>query len=225
MSTSLEPQTPPSSSAPKPWAASPEEVLASVDSTTDGLAGSEVEKRLARDGRNELPTPKPVPAWRRLLSQFNDILIYILLAAAALKAALGEWIDFWVILTVALINAVIGFVQEGRAEQALAGIENMLSAEAQVRLAQNALHDACERDFATLVALGQQGVAGGLGVLPAGRIRGDGDDSADGVGRYGRWLELANGTAGGKSVAHEGCPPYQHINGFCGFRDVIHRVL
>ena len=86
-------------------------------------------------------------------------------------------------------------------------------------------HRAFVRYTVNFLALGQQGVAGGLGVLPAGRIRGDGDDSADGVGRYGRWLELANGTAGGKSVAHEGCPPYQHINGFCGFRDVIHRVL
>ena len=49
------------------------------------------------------------------------MLIYILLAAAVLKAILGEWIDFWVILAVAVINAMIGFIQEGRAENALEG--------------------------------------------------------------------------------------------------------
>ena len=59
--------------------------------------------------------------------------IYILLASAALKVAMGEWIDALVILAVAVINAVIGFVQEGRAEQALAGIRTLLSADAQVR--------------------------------------------------------------------------------------------
>ena len=82
-------------------------MLASVDSTTDGLAGSEVERRLARDGRNELPTPKPVPAWRRLLSQFNDILIYILIAAAALKAYSGDWVDFAVIAVVILATGLL----------------------------------------------------------------------------------------------------------------------
>ena len=132
MSTSPEPQTPPSSSAPKPWAASPEEVLASVDSTIDGLAGSEVERRLARDGRNELPTPKPVPAWRRLLSQYNDILIYILIAAAALKAYSGDWVDFAVIAVVILATGLIGFIQEGRAASALASLQTMQSLDAQV---------------------------------------------------------------------------------------------
>ena len=101
--------------------------------------------------------------------------------------------------------------QRGRAVQ---GIDVLLKA-----------HRAFVRYAVNFLALGQQGVAGGLGVLPAGRIRGDGDDSADGVGRHRRWLELADRTAGSESVTHEGCPPYQHIDGFCGFRAVIHRVL
>ena len=73
------------------------------------------------------------PAWLRFLHHFNDTLIFILLGAAAIKAVMGDWLDFWVIMTVAVINAVIGFVQEGRAEKALAGIRGMLSADATVR--------------------------------------------------------------------------------------------
>ena len=70
---------------------------------------------------------------RRFLRQMDDVLIYILLAAAALKAIIGDWVDFGVILAVALLNGVIGFVQEGRAEKALEGIAKMLSSTAAVR--------------------------------------------------------------------------------------------
>lgn len=69
----------------------------------------------------------------RFAAQFNNILIYILIAAGVLKAILGEWIDFAVIVAVAVINAIVGFVQEGRAESALAGIRNMLSLHARAR--------------------------------------------------------------------------------------------
>ena len=109
------------------------EVLAALDAQPEGLTSDAAALRLAAHGPNAIPDPPADPAWKRFLSHFDDILIYILLAAATLKAALGEWIDFWVILAVAVVNAVIGFVQEGRAEQALAGIRTLLSAEAQVR--------------------------------------------------------------------------------------------
>jgi len=109
------------------------EVLAALDAQPEGLTSDAAAQRLAAHGPNAIPDPPADPAWKRFLSHFDDILIYILLAAATLKAALGEWIDFWVILAVAVINAVIGFVQEGRAEHALAGIRTLLSAEAQVR--------------------------------------------------------------------------------------------
>ena len=107
--------------------------LAAVDSSQDGLSTEEARRRLASHGPNRLPEPERDGAIKRFLKHFEDILIYILLAAATLKAAMGEWIDFWVILAVAVINAVIGYVQEGRAEHALEGIKNMLSADAQVR--------------------------------------------------------------------------------------------
>ncbi len=73
--------------------------------------------------------PRPLA---RFLKQFNDILIFVLLAAGAGTAWLGEWVDTWVILGVVLINALIGFVQEGKAEAALAAISNMMTPEASV---------------------------------------------------------------------------------------------
>ncbi len=98
-----------------------------------GLSGADAAARLAVAGPNLLPEAKRTPAWLRFLGHFNDTLIFILLGAAAIKAVMGDWLDFWVIVTVAVINAVIGYVQEGRAEKALAGIRGMLSADATVR--------------------------------------------------------------------------------------------
>jgi potassium/sodium efflux P-type ATPase len=99
---------------------------------SSGLTSADAATRLADSGPNRLPEPKGSPAVLRFLSHFNDVLIYILLVSAGLKAIYGDWIDFTVILVVAVANAVIGFVQEGRAEQALAGIRNMLSTSATV---------------------------------------------------------------------------------------------
>ncbi len=110
-----------------------EEVLRHLDADADGLSSDEARARLERVGPNRLPESPPDPAWLRLARHFNDVLIYVLLAAAALKAVLGEWVDFGVILAVAVINAVIGFVQEDRAERALAGLRSMLSLTAQAR--------------------------------------------------------------------------------------------
>jgi magnesium-transporting ATPase (P-type) len=115
-----------------PWSRSPDEVLEAVGSRAEGLTEEESERRLQRFGPNRLAPPKPVPWWRRTLAQFDDILIYILLVAAAFKAILGDWVDFAVILGVAVINAAIGLVQEGRAERALDAIKDMLSVRAHV---------------------------------------------------------------------------------------------
>jgi len=110
-----------------------EEVLRHLDADAAGLTSQEAQERLERAGPNRLPETPANPAWLRLARHFNDVLIYVLLAAAVLKAVLGEWVDFGVILTVAVVNAVIGFVQEGRAERALAGLRSMLSLTAQAR--------------------------------------------------------------------------------------------
>jgi len=125
--------TAPDAPARQPWADAPDEVLTALGSSAAGLTGDEAARRLAEVGPNRLPEPEREGPVKRFLRHFDDILIYILLASAVLKAVLGEWVDFWVILAVAVINAVIGFVQEGRAEDALAGLKQMLSSNAQVR--------------------------------------------------------------------------------------------
>ncbi|MCC5928121.1 MAG: cation-transporting P-type ATPase [Cyclobacteriaceae bacterium] len=98
----------------------------------EGLDNNEATKRLDEYGKNEIPKGKSRSAWMRLLMQFHNVLIYILIIAAVITALLDHWIDTWVILAVILINAIIGFVQEGKAEKALESIRNMLSLDAVV---------------------------------------------------------------------------------------------
>lgn len=99
---------------------------------TGGLSDEEAFERLAQFGPNRLPPPKARGPLIRFLAQFNNLLIYVLLGAAALTGALGHWTDTIVILAVAVVNAAIGFVQEGKAEKALQAIKQMLSPRATV---------------------------------------------------------------------------------------------
>jgi len=109
-----------------------EETLATINSTADGLSSSEATARLHQYGENALPLKPGKPAWLRFLAHFNDVLIYVLLAAALLKLVMGHWVDMFVILGVAVVNALIGHVQESNAEKSLQSIRNMLSSEAVV---------------------------------------------------------------------------------------------
>mgnify|MGYP000611937592 CR=1 FL=1 len=111
---------------------SAEETLASVQSSPEGISGTEAATRLQQYGENALPQKPGKPAWLRFIAHFNDVLIYVLLAAALLKAVMGHWIDMAVILAVAVVNALIGFIQESNAEKSLQSIRNMLSSEAVV---------------------------------------------------------------------------------------------
>ncbi len=111
----------------KPHALTGEEVLQRLGSSRGGLSAGEVAKRLAAVGPNRLPAPPKEGLLKRFFKHFHDLLIYILIVAAAVTAALGHWIDTGVILMVVVINAIIGFVQEGKAEEALEGIRKMLS--------------------------------------------------------------------------------------------------
>ncbi len=104
-----------------------EAVLASVGGAATGLSSKEAARRLAAEGPNLLPEPPRRGPLTRFLLQFHNVLIYVLLASAALTAALDHWIDTGVILAVVIGNAVIGFIQEGRAEQAMAAIRGMLA--------------------------------------------------------------------------------------------------
>ncbi|HEB27004.1 MAG TPA: cation-transporting P-type ATPase [Porticoccus sp.] len=107
-------------------------VLESLVTTPDGLSTEEVTKRLAKYGPNQLPDVKTSGPFVRFIYQFHNILIYVLIAASAVTAMLGHWIDAGVIMGVVFINAVIGFVQEGKAENALKAIRQMLSPNAMV---------------------------------------------------------------------------------------------
>lgn len=116
----------------RPFAEAGEAVLAGLSVSAEGLTSAEAERRLQQYGANRLPEPARDPLWKRVGKHFDDVLIYILLAAAVLKAILGEWVDFGVILAVAVISALIGYIQEGRAQSALDGIKRMLSLDAHV---------------------------------------------------------------------------------------------
>ncbi|WP_264626505.1 cation-transporting P-type ATPase [Candidatus Symbiopectobacterium sp. NZEC135] len=109
-----------------------EQVLARLETSATGLDSQDAVKRLQTYGENTLPQKQGKPAWLRFLAHFNDVLIYVLLAAALLKAVMGHWVDMSVILGVAVINALIGHIQESNAEKSLKSIRNMLSSEALV---------------------------------------------------------------------------------------------
>ncbi|MDP3419782.1 MAG: cation-transporting P-type ATPase, partial [Thiobacillus sp.] len=113
---------------PPTWHSLPaSDVLTQLDTPRSGLTPAGIESRRAQFGANRLPPPQAQPAWLRLLLQFHNVLIYVLLAAGVITAVLGHWLDSGVIFGVVVINAVIGFIQEGRAEQALDAIRDMLS--------------------------------------------------------------------------------------------------
>ncbi|MDO9596283.1 MAG: cation-transporting P-type ATPase [Azoarcus sp.] len=115
----------------KPHALASDEALSQLSVNETGLSSEEAERRLAEIGPNRLPTPAKEGLLKRFFKHFHDVLIYILIAAAAITALLGHWIDTAVILGVVVINAIIGFIQEGKAEEALEGIRKMLSLHAQ----------------------------------------------------------------------------------------------
>ena len=129
----MSPPTPPLAKIEHPHALTADATLAALASDPCGLADTEAQRRLAEVGPNRLPTPAKDGVLKRFFKHFNDVLIYVLLAAAAITAVLGHWIDTGVILGVVVINAIIGFIQEGKAEQALEGIRKMLSLRAHAR--------------------------------------------------------------------------------------------
>jgi magnesium-transporting ATPase (P-type) len=112
-----------------PWhSLEADEALSRLDTHRHrGLTGKEAARRLERFGHNRLPAPRRRPPWLRFLLQFHNVLIYVMLAAAAITASLAHWIDTGVLLTAVIVNAIIGFIQEGKAEAALDAIRKMLS--------------------------------------------------------------------------------------------------
>ena len=98
-----------------------------------GLTGAEVLRRQQEYGLNVVSARGGTPAWKRFLQQFNQPLVYLLIGASLVTAFLHEWVDSGVIFGVVFINAIIGFIQESKAEKAVEALSKMVVTEATVR--------------------------------------------------------------------------------------------
>ncbi|MBX9653692.1 HAD-IC family P-type ATPase, partial [bacterium] len=116
-----------------PHACSIEEVSKTLGTNAAvGLTYEEAEERAKQFGLNQLDEAPPVPIWKRLVSQFTDIVIWILIAGAVISALLGEWIDAIAIGAIILLNGLISFFQEMRAEESLAALRKLSTPHAKV---------------------------------------------------------------------------------------------
>ena len=133
------------------------EVISKLDSSREGLSEEEATIRFAIHGPNRLPEAKKRSVLIRFLRQFHNILIYVLIASAAITAFLNHVLDTAVILAVVIANAVIGYIQEGKAEKAMDAIRQLLSPQA------NVMRDGLRRSIA-----GEKLVPGDIVLLEAG---------------------------------------------------------
>jgi len=124
-----------SDSGPKTtsWHALPrEEVLSKLETAEQGLSADQVTDRLARYGKNELKE-KPRPTFFQLvLEQLNDFIVILLIVASVISAFLGDYVEAGAIMLIVVLNAILGVIQESRAEEALAALKKMAAPEAQV---------------------------------------------------------------------------------------------
>ena len=109
------------------------EVLTQLQSTPTGLKTAEVTERRATHGSNVLQEAAPVSRWLVFGRQFTNVIVWVLIVAGGVSLAIGEWLDGGIILAVVVINAVIGFMQEHSAEQALQALRRMTAPMVKVR--------------------------------------------------------------------------------------------
>lgn len=115
------------------WHAMTENAVATeLQTNQDGLAASVITSLQTKYGENSLPVAAVRSNWLRFFSQFHNVLIYVLLASAFTTALLQHWVDTGVIIAVVLANAVVGYLQEGKAEQAMNAIRELLAPQAAV---------------------------------------------------------------------------------------------
>jgi Ca2+-transporting ATPase len=116
-----------------PWHSQPiEDVAAQLSTRLDaGLSAAEAQTRLAQHGPNELRERPPTPFWKLVLAQLNNFIVILLVVAAIVSALLGDVIEAVVIMAIVVLNAVLGVVQESRAEQALAALKRMAAPDAE----------------------------------------------------------------------------------------------
>lgn len=103
-----------------------------LGSRPEGLGASDVAERQAKFGFNELPEKKGTPPWLIFLKQFKSVLVYILFAAAFISLYFDHVLDFYVIISVVILNSIIGFVQEYRAQAAIGALKKLIVAHAKV---------------------------------------------------------------------------------------------
>src|SRR5690606_4226559 len=117
----------------RPWhSLSFEAATDALASPENGLSVTEADARLQVYGRNEPATARSRSALLRFVGQFHNLLLYLMMGAGLVTAFLGEWVDAGVLWAAVVVNVVIGFVQEGKAENALSAIRGMLAPHATV---------------------------------------------------------------------------------------------
>lgn len=114
------------------YSLSKEQVAVKLQSGTDGLTSQQAADRLRENGANEIAIKKKKKWWGILLAQFTDFMIVILIAAAVISGFIGDSTDMIVIFAIVLLNAVVGFVQEWRAEKAIEALQKMAASKARV---------------------------------------------------------------------------------------------
>lgn len=179
-------------SSPLIWhVAEPGRVVAALETDAhEGLSDGEAAERLKKHGANELPEDKHQPLWRVFVSQFASPLIYILFASAVISFAMGHASDALVILGVVVINALIGAVQEGRAEHSMTALRKL-----------SALKVRVVRDGREAIVEARELVPGDILLLGAG----------DQVGADARLLEAAAMEATEAALTGESLPVLKSI--------------
>lgn len=109
-----------------------DKVYETLKTSEEGLSSQEVKQRIEEYGPNELQEKKKKPKWQIFLHQFKDFMILVLLAAAIISGIVGDVVDAVIILVIVILNAVVGFIQEYRAEEALAALKKMAAPQAKV---------------------------------------------------------------------------------------------
>ena len=108
-----------------PWHTMPvDEVIRSLDTNVNtGLSSAEAENRVRKYGHNQLADKEGVSPLILFLGQFNDFIVWVLIAAAIVSGFLGEWVDALAIIAIVIINAIIGFVQDYSADKSLVALQ------------------------------------------------------------------------------------------------------
>ncbi|MEA3350895.1 MAG: cation-transporting P-type ATPase, partial [Chloroflexota bacterium] len=101
-------------------------------SQKEGLTSKQAKNRLEHYGPNKLQEAPPTTLWQMLLAQFDDFVVLLLIGAAIISALLGDWVEAAAIMTIVVLNAALGVIQEHRAEESLAALKELAAPDANV---------------------------------------------------------------------------------------------